>query len=299
MTMWRLGSSPSERVDDPGHLVDGVVHRLAVGRAHGLEGLLLARGQDLLGDLEAEPLEGGRAALPVARHVDQDPVGARRALALHHGPGEVLQGGSASSPGGRPGCPRSSPVAAISTVSSSRSRVSTVPSMPNSLEEAGHERPPDLALLFERHSLGHVHCLLRRFCAPLRSPLGGRSRRGAVPRVFPRPPPPAARLAAIAPAPRRAARPACRVPPVPRSAVEPRSPSRTSPAPAPILHGCADPSDHRRPAPLATLTLTAALARLAAPPGPLTPRAGRRPGGRGPVPGPRPASGRRARSWAR
>ncbi len=62
-------------------------------------------------------------------------------------------------------------MAAISTVSSSRSRDSTVPSMPNSLEEAGQECPPDLTLLFERHSLGHVHCLLR-FRAPLRSPLG-------------------------------------------------------------------------------------------------------------------------------
>ena len=36
---------------DPGHLIDGVVHGLAVGRAHGLECLLLARGQDLFGDL--------------------------------------------------------------------------------------------------------------------------------------------------------------------------------------------------------------------------------------------------------
>ena len=38
-------------------------------------------------------------------------------------------------------------------------------------QEVGHERPPDLALLFERHSLGHVLCLLR-FGAPLRSLLG-------------------------------------------------------------------------------------------------------------------------------
>ena len=73
-------------------------------------------------------------------------------------------------------------------------------------QEAGQERPPDLTLLFERHSLGHVHCLLR-FRAPLRSPFGGRPCRGAVPRAFHRRHAGGRRLAAIAPAASRTAGP--------------------------------------------------------------------------------------------
>src|SRR3546814_4511698 len=53
-------------------LVDGVVHDLAVGRAHGLERLLHAGGDDVGGDLLHEALEGLLAALPVATHVDPD-----------------------------------------------------------------------------------------------------------------------------------------------------------------------------------------------------------------------------------
>ena len=62
-------------------------------------------------------------------------------------------------------------MAAISTVSSSSRRRLDRPLHAELTQEVGHERPPDLALLFERHSLGHVLCLLR-FGAPLRSLLG-------------------------------------------------------------------------------------------------------------------------------
>ena len=41
----------------PFNLIHGVVHGLAVSRAHRLQGLLLARGNDFFGDLGAEPLQ--------------------------------------------------------------------------------------------------------------------------------------------------------------------------------------------------------------------------------------------------
>ena len=52
-------------------------------------------------------------------------------------------------------------MAAISTVSSSSSRVSTVAVDPVLTQQAGQECSTHLTLLFERHSLGHGNCLLR------------------------------------------------------------------------------------------------------------------------------------------
>ena len=75
-------------------------------------------------------------------------------------------------------------------------------------QEVGHEGPPDLTLLFERHSFGHVHCLLR-FGAPLRSLLS-RGPPSSRSRAFHRRRAGARRLAAIAPAPGRAAGAAAR-----------------------------------------------------------------------------------------
>ena len=43
------------------------------------------------------------------------------------------------------------------------------PFHPELTQEIGHECSPDLTLLLERHSFGHVHCLLR-FGAPLAEP---------------------------------------------------------------------------------------------------------------------------------
>ena len=87
----RDGSSPSEVVRTPVELVDRVVHDLAIGRAHGLERLRLARVADLLGDLGGEAGERLTPALPVAADVDPHPaLVVARGPALHHGPGELL-----------------------------------------------------------------------------------------------------------------------------------------------------------------------------------------------------------------
>src|SRR3546814_3887899 len=74
-------------------LVDGVVHDLAVGRAHGLERLLHAGGDDVGGDLLHEALEGLLAALPVATHVDPDAgVSLAGEVALQDAAGQLLDG---------------------------------------------------------------------------------------------------------------------------------------------------------------------------------------------------------------
>ena len=99
MTTWRLGSSPSERVTTPS------ISLMASWTALRSAGLIASsafswpEADDLLGDLDAEALEGGRAALPVAGDVDEDAVGARGALALDDGPGEVLDGGEGGASG--------------------------------------------------------------------------------------------------------------------------------------------------------------------------------------------------------
>src|SRR6185437_2707748 len=74
------------------HVLQRVVHHLAVGRGHRLQGPLGAGLHHLGGDLLAEPLEGGRPLLPVAGDVDQDPVRLARELPLHHRTGDVLEG---------------------------------------------------------------------------------------------------------------------------------------------------------------------------------------------------------------
>src|SRR5690606_32666134 len=55
-------------------LVHGVVHDLAVSRAHGLEGLLGARRPHLLDQVAGEALEGLLALLAVAAHLDEHPT---------------------------------------------------------------------------------------------------------------------------------------------------------------------------------------------------------------------------------
>ena len=122
--MYRFGSSPSERDSDASNLIHGIVDDLAVRWAHRLQRLLLARCDDLFGDLRAEPLQRGRTLLPVAGDIDEDTVRPGRALALNNRTGQILQGAQGL-PRGPTKSPRSSPRAAISTVSSSSRRVST------------------------------------------------------------------------------------------------------------------------------------------------------------------------------
>src|ERR1700722_14950480 len=59
-------------------LVDGVVHRLPVSGAHGLERPLLTRLHNLFGDLGTEASESRRTLLSIAGDVDQDPIRPRR-----------------------------------------------------------------------------------------------------------------------------------------------------------------------------------------------------------------------------
>jgi hypothetical protein len=73
------------------------VHDLAVWGAHRLEGDALLLGQYIRGDLGREPGQGLGALLAVAGDVDVDPAVAGAGLALHDGPGQVLdreQGGT-------------------------------------------------------------------------------------------------------------------------------------------------------------------------------------------------------------
>ena len=140
--------------------------------------------------------------------------------------------------------------------------------------------------------------------APLRSPLGGRPRRGAVPRAFSGAPAPSRGRDLLRLRRRRAER----LVPGPVSAdVVARS---TLPCSASVPD--AEPAHRLAPAPPAELRRTAR--RTPGRPGPpwlppwpdrlpaagaLPARPGARPGAPGPAPGPRPACGRRGPSWAR
>src|SRR6185437_3258754 len=126
-----------------------------------------------------EALQGLRTTLPVAGHVDEYPVRPRGALALHHGAGEVLERQQGRTPRAYQRAEifaRCCDLDGLLIEDPALDR-SLQPELP---EEAGHEGPTDLALLLERHSLGHVRLL--RFRAPRWSLLGLRPPRGAIPR---------------------------------------------------------------------------------------------------------------------
>src|SRR5579872_1839806 len=82
----------------PVELVDGVVHDLAIGRVHGLEGLRHSRLDDLSRDLLGELGQGGGATSPIATHVDVDPAAGVLAAALHDRARQLLQGIDRRSP---------------------------------------------------------------------------------------------------------------------------------------------------------------------------------------------------------
>ena len=79
---------PHQRLD-AFHLVEGVVHDLAIGRVHRLERALLAVGQGLLGHLHGELAEGVGPHLPVTTDIDLDPNAARSGP-LGRDPGQFL-----------------------------------------------------------------------------------------------------------------------------------------------------------------------------------------------------------------
>ena len=193
--------------------------------------------------------------------------------------------------------PRSSPVAAISTVSSSRRRHSTVPSMPNSLR-----RPTRNARPASPCSSSVIPSAMSTVSFGSELRCGALSADGLAEEPFLEPS--RASMPAVADLLRLRRRRAERLVPVPLPVVDGTDP--LDPAASPAIRVLRRPRALLRPELPADPVRGAPAGVPPGLPGPPCPRAGcarvgagLRRGGPAPGRGPRPACGRRARSWAR